>query len=297
MDKRIKTMAALLGASFLWCVSLHSQVPIVQPDLGEKTYIAPAFFGPNAFQVPEMNDGRTTGNFQAEVAGDYIKGHLVKGAGDDTWDFFLKFRIPLFSDRVNLTLWAPLMEWYKTDRAVLDARRVDKSVSGSGHETGAAYISADILVLKETEKRPSIVLRSVLRTALEDKAFGKARSYDCPGYFFDVSAGKNLGPFRVAASTGFLCWQTDNGRQNDAVMFGVMGEYFNKYFDLSAQYGGYVGWEKCGDFPRTLRVRCDGGPSGWCVRPFVMYQHGFNDWPFDQLRAGVSVSLRKKAKE
>ena len=287
MDKRIITVAFLLGTVFFHCNQLCAQVPIVQPDLGAKTCVAPAFFGPNAFQVPEMNDGRTVGNFQAEVAGDYFKGNLVKGAMDNTWDMFLKLRIPLFSDRVNLSLWAPLTEWYNTDRAVLDARRVAPSVSGSGHEMGAAYVSVDILVLKESSARPSIVLRSVLRTALEDKAFGKGRSYDCPGYFFDVTAGKNL------ASTGFLCWQTDNGRQNDAVMFGILGEYFNPCFTLGAQYGGYVGWEKCGDFPRTLRVRCDAGPQKWTVRPYVQYQHGFSDWPFDQLRVGITISLSR----
>lgn len=291
MKRKVGIIAVLLSVSALWGGRLCAQVLITQPDFRKATYIAPAWFGPNAFQVPEMNDGLTAGSFHAELAADYIKGHLVEGALDNTWDLFLKFRIPLFSERVNLTLWAPVQEWYQTGREVLMARRADSSTSGYGHVTGAAFISVDILLLKETDKRPSFVLRSVLRTALEDRAFEKARSFDCPGYFFDLTAGKSFGPVRFAVSSGFLCWQTDNGRQNDAFMFGVLGEYFNTWFALRAQYGGYVGWEKCGDFPRTLRLRLDGGPQAWSVRPFFLYQHGFSDWPFDQLRAGVTVTL------
>lgn len=68
--------------------------------------------------------------------------------------------------------------------------------------------------------------------------------------------------------------------------------YTHQYFDLSAHYGAYWGWERAGDFPNTLRLRCDVGDAAkWYVRPYVEYQHGFKDWPFDLFRVGVSYSL------
>lgn len=274
------------------CTIASAQVPIVQPDLGKTTMIAPAFFGPNAFQVPEMLDGTTIGAFSAELSGAFYPGRIVKNSKDNTWDVSLKLRIPLFSERVNLTIWAPLREWYDMDNSVMAARRIAPDVKNKGNEMGPAFVSLDIQLLTETAKHPAVTLRSVLRTATEDKAFASARSYDCPGYFFDLSAGKGFGDFRVAASAGFLCWQTDNGRQNDAVMYGVAGYYRKEYFSLEAQFGGYVGWEKLGDSPMTLRVKADIGKVSWRFRPFVQYQHGFKDWPFDQYRLGLVWSCR-----
>jgi len=273
----------------LICSPAYAGVPIVQPDLSEKTLVAPGYFGPNAFQVPEMNNGTVYGHFHIEIAGDYFSGRMVPGALDQAVDLSVGCHIPLFSDRVNLSIWWPVQEWWNTDAAVAAARRIDPALAGRGHDAGPAYIGVDILLMKERKYRPSVVVRSVLRTAAEDAAFASARSYDAPGYFFDIAAGKNLGPFRVALSTGFLCWQTDNGRQNDAIMFGALASCQLPWVGLSAQYGGYWGWERDGDFPRTVRARIDGGPSQWPVRPFFLYQHGFHDWPFDQFRLGITI--------
>lgn len=288
-------ISAIVTFLFHTLVSI-AQVPVIQPDLSKSTGIAPAFFGPNAFQVPEMFSGTFSGNFSIELAGDFIVGNLVEGQVDRTTDLAARIRIPLFSPRVNLSLWMPLTEWYTMSPAVMAARRIGEGISPSGHELGPAFISVDMLLMKENPStaKPEIGLRIALRTASEDKAFASARSYDCPGYFFDACVGKTFGSFHLAVSTGFLCWQTDNGRQNDAVIFGVSGSYTHNYFKFSAQYGGYWGWERHGDFPRTLRARADFGPEKWSFRPMIAWQHGFNDWPFDQYRIGVTYTLIHK---
>lgn len=278
----------------LICGPLYAGVPIVQPDLSKKTLVAPGYFGPNAFQVPEMNNGTVYDHFHVELAGDYFSGRLVPGALDRAVDLNIECHIPLFSDRANLTVWWPVHEWWDTDAGVAAARRIDPALAGRGHDAGPAYISVDILLMTERQYRPSIVVRSVLRTAAEKATFASARSYDAPGYFFDITAGKDLGPLRVALSTGFLCWQTDNGRQNDAIMFGTMASCQLPWASISAQYGGYWGWERDGDFPRTIRTRIDGGPSQWPIRPFLQYQHGFHDWPFDQFRLGIAITTIKR---
>ena len=274
-------LAALLGANAL------AEVPLTQPDLSTKTLIGPKFFGPNAFQVPEMLDGTVSPTLQAELAGDYFKGYLASGR-DNFFDIHVKISIPLWTPRVNLTFWMPVCEWWNMGPNAMAARRVDPSYSGKGHDAGAAFLSIDFCILKEKKYCPAIAIRAALRTA-SDGSFEHGVGYDCPGYFFDAAIGKNFGPVRLALSGGFLCWQTDNGRQNDAIMFGALARYEHRWVSLSAQFGGYWGWEKVGDFPMTLRVRAE-GPREWMFRPFALYQRGFHDWPFDQVRVGVIFS-------
>lgn len=281
----------------LICTLANAGVPIVQPDLSKKTLIAPGYFGPNTFQVPQMNNGTVYDHLHVELAGDIFAGRLVPGALDQAADISLECHIPLFSDRANLTAWWPLHEWWETDDAVTAARRVNPALAGRGHDAGPAYISVDILLVTEQKNCPSVVVRSVLRTASEGATFASARSYDAPGYFFDITAGKDIGSFRVALSTGFLCWQTDNGRQNDAIMFGAWASCQLPGFSISAQYGGYWGWERDGDFPRTIRLRIDGDTPSWPVHPFIQIQHGFHDWPFDQIRFGITFNAFGKSQK
>lgn len=267
---------------------LCAQVPIVTPDLSMKTLIAPAYFGPNAFQVPEMLDGNVSDKLLVELAADYINGRV--GTTDRTGDLHLTLRIPLFSNRVNLSVWWAVGEVYQMSEDVAAYRRIPADVSRSGNELGPLFTSVDIQILREKKICPALTVRSVLRTASEGQSFPSARSYDCAGYFFDATVGKSFGPFRLSASIGRLYWQTDNGRQNDATMYGVLASYSHEWFKLSAQFGGYSGWEHAGDRPMTLRGRFDFGPENWSFKPFIAYQHGFRDWPFDQYRAGVSWS-------
>lgn len=93
---------------------------------------------------------------------------------------------------------------------------------------------------------PSWTLRAALKTA-SGGGCEIDRYYDCPGYFFDTYFGKT---FQIASAViqifsggGFLCWQTDNGRQNDAVQYGVLVGLRLGNFSISETFGGYNGWE------------------------------------------------------
>ncbi len=92
MKKRL-ILLACLGLSL--CSGLRAATPIRVPDLREKTMVAPRWFGPNAFPVPEITDGRVKDHLCFELAGDYYRGHLTDGQ-DDTYDLFLRAWIPLF---------------------------------------------------------------------------------------------------------------------------------------------------------------------------------------------------------
>ena len=270
----------------LWVLALlpaPARTPVLRPDLSERTGVAPLWFGPNAFPVPEITDGRVRDRLTVELAGDYYRGRLTAGK-DDTYDLFLRAYIPLFSDRVNLGLWMPVMEFWKYDASVREARRIlSDPAKDPGMGSGDVYVSVDIQLLTETARRPSVMVRSVLKTASANE-FGYARDYDSAGYFFDATVGKGWGPFRLSATTGFLCWQTGTARQNDAIQYGLGAFYDGRVVNVAAQWGGYVGWERQGDAPMTVRLRL--GFDAGHFEPFIQAQQGLHDYPFTQVRLG-----------
>ena len=177
--KNLLLLLMLLGAMLL-CVAATAQ--------NYKTYVSPAYFGPNTFQVPQMNSGaRTEKNIVATLCGDFIWGHT--GKKDYTGDVYVELHLPLFTDRVNLSIWGALHEWYDQSADVLEYRKVGATGAGTagaagtgagatgtgaeaagtgaeaagtagtgagtatgaarGHQSGPLFISTDITVLKE----------------------------------------------------------------------------------------------------------------------------------------------------
>lgn len=284
---------------FLLSASASALVPIDKPNLRDNTGIAPMYFGPNAFPVPDMLDGRVQSHLRVEVAGDGYFGF----AGDKTADMFARVFIPLFTDRVNLTIWMPVVEWYEMTPERMAICRVPTSFACNGSGAGDAYFSTDIQILRDKKWAPDIALRAACKSASGGQ-YELARHYDCPGYFMDLSVGKSwlLGEkkvveLRLAGSAGFLCWQTDNGRQNDAVMYGLQMLVKSEYVSLRTTWSGYVGWENLGDRPMIIKGRLSGHVKGF--DPYLEYQYGIKDYPFHQIRVGVAynIDILKKSKQ
>lgn len=275
----------------------YAQTPILRPDLGTPSLVAPGYFGPNAFPVPDMLDGTTSSDLRVELYGDGFLCSMAGNPTDDiTLDLFAKATIPLFTDRVNLVIWMPVVEWFRSGPAINVLRRVqDPDRWISGVDSGDAYVSTDILILDERKRGCGLVLRAALKSA-SGNSFGTARVYDAPGYFFDVAVGRDIVKsadgktvFRTALSAGFLCWQTGNGRQNDAVMYGALASLKTGPFKAEINYGGYVGWEGKGDRPMTLKTKLSWSIGRCSIN--AMYQVGFVDWPFHQVRLGAAYSF------
>ena len=288
---------SLLVAISLSMAMAYAQTPILRPDLGTPSLVAPGYFGPNAFPVPDMLDGTTSSDLRVELYGDGFLCSMTQRPSDDiTLDLFAKATIPLFTDRVNLVIWMPVVEWFRSGPAVNVLRRVqDPDRWISGVDSGDAYVSTDILILDERKRGCGLVLRAALKSA-SGNSFGTARVYDAPGYFFDVAVGRDIVKsadgktvFRTALSAGFLCWQTGNGRQNDAVMYGALASLKTGPFKAEVNYGGYVGWEGKGDRPMTLKTKLSWSIGRCSIN--AMYQVGFVDWPFHQVRLGVAYSF------
>ena len=210
-------------------------------------------------------------------------------------DIYARLTFPLFTPRVNLTLWMPVQEYYSTGPEVNAYRRIEHDGYMTGWVPGDIYVSTDIMLLMQEKHQIDAVLRAVLKSA-SGYSYHYARNYDGPGYFFDATFGRSFPVgsgktvFRTALSGGFLCWQTDNGRQNDAVMYGILASMKSGRFGIEAEYGGYVGWEQCGDAPMTLK-----SSASWDIGDFslrLQHQVGLVDWPFHQIRFGVEYRFR-----
>lgn len=283
----------LTGAALLAGLVSTAQVPIETPDL-YPTYITPNRFGPYAFPVPTQLQARTVGRLQLEVAGDIAVGSL---AGSDSRDYTyapsFKVVVPLWSDRVNLSLWGEMYEWYRDNEKVRALRRVDSKHPLSGGDAGQLFFSLDMLLLREGRLRPSVAARMATLTACGDK-YEVARHFDAPGYFFDLSVGKslNLGrnvSLRASATAGFVCWQIDRGRQNDVWMIGGALSCETPLCTVSVEAAGCRGREKFEDAPSSLQARAAFHIGRFS--PFVNYQHGLHDYPFDIFRAGLTVEF------
>lgn len=274
----------------LVCMSVEAQTSLDISNLAVPTKIAPEYFGPNAFPVPEMSDGRTSARWKAEIYADHFFSTRYDWHEDYTTDIFARLTIPLFSPRVNLVIWGPLYEFFHSGSAVNEYRRLAFKEDVDYHTSGDLYVSVDFQPLIQEKHGVDMTVRSVLKSASGDR-YEYARYYDSPGYFFDAAFGRGFlladgdVTLRVALSGGFLCWQTDNGRQNDAVMYGALASLTAGRFSFRTQYGGYVGWEQDGDAPMTLRA-----DVGWAFGDLSVnagYQVGFSDWPFHQIRMGL----------
>lgn len=284
----------ILGACLPLCAS--AQTPIVRPDLHTDTKIAPAYFGPNAFPVPEMLDDAVSPTLQVTAAGSYHWGDY----GDHATDVQARLRIPLFTSRANLVLWLPIEHYRLTPQWKEHARIADHPTT-QGTAVGAAFVSTDILVLRESLRRPAIALRAAMKTASEDD-WTTARYYDCPGYYFDAAFGKGIDfkgahpwNLRLGASAGFLCWQTDNGRQNDATMYAVELKAKFRRVEILQNLRGYSGWEGDGDRPMVAKSQISGHFSRFS--PFFCYEKGLRDYPYQQFSVGITIDfdiLRKQ---
>ena len=293
MGKRISIVCVLC----VWAIVSYAQTSLITRPNNEKTLIAPAYFGPNAFPVPDMLDGRASSTLRIDVAADGYFGNY----GDRTADVFARLHIPLFTDRVNLSIWYPIYEWYRVTDEWKAHNRLDSVSIPRGGDAGDIYVSTDIWIFKARKWTPDFSIRAAIKTASGGQ-YEWGRHFDTPAYWFDASMGKSLYfkrgatfPFaqpdehavelRLSGTIGFLCWQTDNGRQNDATYYGLQAMLKYRYLSARFTWSGYNGWEYAGDRPMTIQVKVAGHIKGF--EPYIQYQKGLRDYPYQLVRIGL----------
>lgn len=273
-----------------------AQTSLSVSDLSVPTKIAPAYFGPNAFPVPDMMTGRTSSEWKLEVYADSFINRTYGPSEEYTANAFVRLTAPLFTDRVNLVIWGPIVEYFRIGDKICKDRRIESTSPVSRTISGDIYISTDFMLLTQERHGIDISVRAALKSA-SGNDYSNARYYDSAGYFFDAAFGRKFtlipdkSDLSIAASGGFLCWQTDNGRQNDAVMYGLKASYRYKGISISSEFGGYVGWERDGDAPMTLKTSLSSRHGDFVLS--IGHQVGFIDWPFHQFRFGISYIISR----
>lgn len=259
---------------------------------------APAWFGPNANPVPEFTDGRIPAKTTISLMGDYYFGY-----GDETKNGYFKIEIPLVAERVSFKIWSTVFEHYKVTPELSDYRQMNGNLSGKSN--GDFYVQTRISLLKEKKYAPAIILNSTLKTA-SGTNFNERRYFDTPGYYFDVEFAKSvytkwkfINELRAVGNLGFLCWETTGSRQNDAPMYGVKIIAGNQNWKLDNTLSGYWGWMHTsatygadyGDAPLVYAAKLTIMRSK--MDYFAQYQYGINDFPYHQLRLGISFPIEK----
>ncbi len=258
-----------------------------------------AWFGPNANPVPEISDARIASMTSLSLMSDYYFGF-----GDQTLNGYLKAEVPLLPECISLKVWTSVLEHYWVTREVHDERDM---ISGdtSGRANGDIYVQTRMRVLSEKKYGVSIILSSTLKTASGTK-FSERRYFDTPGYYFDLEIGRSfpipgnfISEIRGVVDIGGIFWETTNSRQNDAPMYGVMLSAGNSSWRLENSVSGYWGWmhthpdygEDYGDAPLVYASKLMF--TGRLADCFARYQYGICDYPYHQVRLGMTIRLEK----
>ena len=86
--RRLLITIVLIFAGFL--VS-RAQTSMDKPNLSVPSLVAPGYFGPNAFPVPDMSDGTVSRSVRAELYGEGFLCTMTKSLTDDvTADLFAR---------------------------------------------------------------------------------------------------------------------------------------------------------------------------------------------------------------
>lgn len=260
------------------------------------------WFGPNANPVPEMTDARIPASTTVSVMADYYSGFGTYGLGDQTSNGYIKLEVPLLPERVSLKLWSTFLEHYNTTESIQNLRG---ALNTSGFEGGDIYVQTRIRLTNEQKWLPSIVLNSTLKTA-SAKTVKTRRYFDTPGYYFDLEAGKSfytksqfINEIRLVGNLGFMCWETTNSTQDDATMLAAKLILGNNVWKLENMLSGYSGWMHSnryfspdyGDAPMVYAAKFSYKPKN--ISYFAQYQAGINDFPYQQIRVGLSFTINK----
>jgi hypothetical protein len=243
-----------------------------------------SFMGPNSLPVPEIMKGRIDSSAQLELSADYNFSR-----GDKTKNIFTRGYLPLYENRFAVSIDVIPYEWFKTDTLTRDIRAA-RGRNGKGGAGGDIYFYSIFQILRNKEKWPDLSFRAAFRLA-SGTNLRNARYTDGPGYFFDLSAGKNISVksnfIRVYAMSGFYAYQTFDLQhlQNDCFLYGGGMDFIFKKIIFSQSVAGYSGYLNIGDKPIVYRagVQLLFKKFDWKFS----YQWGLHDYDFQRIRIGV----------
>lgn len=244
--------------------------------------VSPGFFGPNSLPVPDVKTGALSNTYRFDLAGEYHH-----SGGDKTQNLFTQLYIPIATDKVGFNISLVPIEFYDFDMETRDERAA-RDFDGEGTAGGDFYVSTFIQLLQGHSKLPDLLLTVNLKTA-SGTNLEAVRFTDTPGYFFDLSFGKQLNSIRWYGMMGLYVWQTyeDLSPQNDAFLFGAGLQWKNQLMSIDTQIGGYLGYKQNRDQPIVARLELNTLRSK-TFNYFARLQYGLQDFDYSSIRAGIS---------
>lgn len=261
---------------------------------------SPAWYGPNAFPVPEHSDASIVSQTTLDITADYYFGF-----GDNTKNGYFRIEIPLLSEKVSFKVWSGFLEHFEISEELAKLRNIDPEREIIGKANSDVYVQTRIRLLKEDNFNPSLILNSTLKSSSGTKNLSR-RYYNSSGYYFDIEAGKSISlrtklvdELRVVGTLGFLCWETDNFTQNDAPMYGLKIKLKKEKIEWESGIRGYSGWmsnhsdygSDYGDKPIVGYTKLSFQPNR--VQYNIQYQYGIRDYPYHQIRLGIQFTSKK----
>jgi hypothetical protein len=273
---------------FQWWVDKHHWDGIT--PWNQYMTISSAFMGPNALPVPEVRTGRAD-----SIASINFSLDEFHGKGDNTQDVFLRGILPLFKNKISIEMEVVPLEWYKMDTITRDIRAV-RTRSGQGSAGGDIYLTTCVQVIKDRTSLPDILLRYTIRTA-SGTHLRDARYTDAPGYYFDLSFGKNysLNNFfnKIAwfADAGLYTYQTYDLQhlQDDCFFYGAGFMVMKNKLALTNEIASYSGYLRNGDRPVIYRAELK------LVMPVfnyaISFQQGLHDYSYERFRLSCIINF------
>lgn len=254
---------------------------------------SPEHMGPNALPVPQVNRGIIEN-------APWLEAGLAFHAGrdDQTKNLWLSTLFPI-GKQVNFSMNYIPVEHYQMSADIRDYN-VSRDYDGEGFAHGDVYIATHIQLIKEKQNLPDLMLSVGIKTASGDM-LKAARYTDTPGYYFDLSFGKEISllrsskyTFRIYGMGGFYAWQIYHRkyRQNDAFLFGGGFDFSTQRVLVRSQIGGYAGYIDNGDKAVVIRLSLE-GTKDKTISYKIFFQHGLNDFPFTTAQVSGLLNLDK----
>jgi len=247
---------------------------------------SPKYMGPNALPVPDAIQGCVDKESEFETR---LVGYSAQG--DNTQNLFVRINVPVLPNVISVEINNVVAEHYNMDIQ----RRTELSAwHGYGQGTvpdGDINLNTVIQIIRDN-KFPDIAVRFDLRTT-SGKHLSDARHTDSPGYFMDLSMGKQVSinstffqKARFYLSGGFYCWQTnkDIHMQDDAPMLNIGANITSGKLVLGLETAGYYGYLNNGDRPLVVRANLN-YKSRYLTYKFG-YQKGLHDYDYSSLYFG-----------
>lgn len=254
-------------------------------ELTEHLIYVPRYFGPNAFPLPELRDGKVGVRYEIELRGEY---HF--NPGDRTKDVFGRLFVPFAKGRAGVEICGVIVEDYEMSDAVRDERYAVENRSPISFY-GDLIISSFYRILR-SDRWFDATVSSNLKTASGGRLCD-ARYTDAAAYWFDLTVGRDLicsadrsAFLRLQMMTGFYCWMTNNlvHRQNDAALFGVGLSAGYRNLRFTCDYSGFDGYRDEGDCAVAFRYKLNYEYKKNILS--LRYRHGMKDILYDSYSIG-----------